>query len=70
MDKQQEKIAINIGPNDLEPQVCSCGCRIFLQGFTLNKVTKLVGQSQMVQIPVFFCGSCGKEFNTNNNQTT
>ena len=64
--KEEEKIQMKINPDDLEQQVCSCGCRIFIQGFTLNKIKKIIGQVQIAPMPIFFCGQCGKEFSLEN----
>jgi hypothetical protein len=62
MNNQPEKLNISIGPNDLEPQKCSCGNNIFIQGFTLNKVTKIIGQTNIIPMPIFVCKQCGTEF--------
>ena len=60
---QSDKIKINIKPEDLELQKCTCGSHIFIQGFTLNKITKIIGLTDLIPTPIFFCGVCGKEFN-------
>ena len=62
MNNQSEKIKMSIGPNDLELQKCECGNHIFFQGFTLNKITKIIGNTNIMPMPIFVCEQCKKEF--------
>lgn len=43
--------------------VCKCGCKIFVPGFLLKKVSALVsptGKEEIVDLPIYVCSKCGE----------
>ncbi|MBS7364399.1 MAG: hypothetical protein KIH03_11390 [Paludibacteraceae bacterium] len=65
----------NLNPNDLasintakvvlnSPNVvCECGCKVFVPGYALKKVSPLIsptGKEEIVEIPMWICSKCGE----------
>lgn len=59
-----ENQTVNMGAIVDSPNiVCECGCKTFIEGAVLKKVSQIIsptGREEVMPIPVFVCSECGK----------
>lgn len=59
-----ENPTVNMGAIVDSPNiVCECGCKTFIEGAVLKKVSQIIsptGREEIMPIPVFVCSECGK----------
>lgn len=55
---------LNMGAIIDSPNIeCECGCKTFVEGAVLKKVSQIItmtGRDEIVPIPVYVCSRCGK----------
>ena len=57
--KMEDNRNINTSPIE----VCECGNKVWLNGFILKRISKLLtksGDDEMMPIPIFYCSKCGE----------
>ena len=67
---KQNEMQININPEDTSPVACKCGSEVFMQGFTLRRLSAIIsptGKEEVFTIPLMLCASCGEPLMTDSN---
>lgn len=60
---QKSDNQININPEDTTSVSCKCGSEIFMQGFTVRKLSVIIsptGKEEVFTVPILLCASCGE----------
>jgi len=67
MDNQQTGgLPMNFSLNDARDVACECGNKIFMDGFSFKKVSRLItggAKDAILPIQLYLCTQCGKPLN-------
>ena len=64
MDNQQTGgLPMNFSLNDARDVACECGNKIFMDGYTFKKVSRLItggAKDAVIPVQLYLCTQCGK----------
>ena len=62
--QHQQRMSMNVNPDDLPDIMCTCGSHLWEQGIRLKKISGLIsqtGKDQIATIPIIMCKKCSRE---------